>query len=40
MRTTHERDPVPLGHRFDVVWRGYDRRQVDEYLDDGLRALT
>ena len=40
MRTIHERDPVPLGHRFDVVWRGYDRRQVNEYVDDELRALT
>jgi hypothetical protein len=33
-------DPVPLGHRFDVVWRGYDRRQVAEYLEVELRTLT
>jgi cell division septum initiation protein DivIVA len=33
-------DPVPLGHRFDVVWRGYDRRQVEEYLEVELRTLT
>jgi colicin import membrane protein len=35
-----EGDPVPLGHRFDVVWRGYDRRQVQEYLEVELRTLT
>jgi len=35
-----ESDPVPLGHRFDVVWRGYDRRQVREYLEVELRTLT
>ena len=35
-----EGDPVPLGHRFDVVWRGYDRRQVEEYLEVELRTLT
>jgi colicin import membrane protein len=35
-----EGDPVPLGHRFDVVWRGYDRRQVAEYLEVELRTLT
>jgi hypothetical protein len=35
-----EGHPVPLGHRFDVVWRGYDRRQVREYLEVELRTLT
>jgi colicin import membrane protein len=35
-----EGDLVPLGHRFDVVWRGYDRRQVEEYLEMELRTLT
>jgi colicin import membrane protein len=33
-------DPVPLGHRFDVVWRGYHRRQVNEYVNLQLRWLT
>jgi colicin import membrane protein len=33
-------DPVPLGYRFDVVWRGYHRRQVDEYVEVALRYLT
>lgn len=31
---------VPPGHRFDVVWRGYHRRQVKEYIDFELRMLT
>lgn len=35
-----ESDPVPLGNRFDVVWRGYDRRQVEEYIEAELRTLT
>jgi hypothetical protein len=35
-----EGDPVPLGQRFDVVWRGYDRRQVEEYLEVELRTLA
>jgi colicin import membrane protein len=35
-----EGDPVPLGHPFDVVWRGYDRRQVEEYLEVELRTLA
>jgi hypothetical protein len=25
-------EPVAEGPRFPVVWRGYDRRQVDEYV--------
>lgn len=33
-------DPVPLGYRFDVVWRGYSRRQVNEYLDMEMRWLS
>jgi colicin import membrane protein len=33
-------DPVPNGHRFDVVWRGYSRRQVREFIDRELRWLT
>jgi hypothetical protein len=33
-------DPVPLGHRFDVVWRGYHRRQVNEYVDLALGWLA
>jgi hypothetical protein len=33
-------DPVPPGHRFDVVWRGYHRRQVREYVNLQLRWLT
>jgi cell division septum initiation protein DivIVA len=37
--TTHS-DPVPLGLRFDLVWRGYNRRQVNEFLDMELRWLT
>lgn len=40
MDITDEQDPVPLGHRFDVVWRGYQRRQVNEYVDNVLRTLT
>ncbi|MFB9903900.1 hypothetical protein [Allokutzneria oryzae] len=33
-------DPVPLGRRFDTVWRGYDRGQVDEYVETELRFLA
>ncbi len=33
-------DPVPPGCRFDVVWRGYSRRQVNDYVDFELRVLT
>ncbi|SDM18662.1 DivIVA domain-containing protein [Allokutzneria albata] len=35
-----EADPVPLGRRFDTVWRGYDRAQVDEYVETELRLLA
>lgn len=38
--TARDADPVPLGHRFDVVWRGYNKRQVEEYLEIELRTLT
>jgi cell division septum initiation protein DivIVA len=37
---TSDADPVPLGHRFDVVWRGYHRRQVNEYVDLALGWLA
>jgi hypothetical protein len=33
-------DPVPPGCRFDVVWRGFSRRQVNDYVDFELRVLT
>jgi cell division septum initiation protein DivIVA len=33
-------DLVPHGYRFDVVWRGFNRRQVREYLDIELGMLT
>jgi colicin import membrane protein len=31
---------VPPGHRFDVVWRGYDRRQVRDFVDDEMAAMA
>jgi hypothetical protein len=37
---TSDANPVPLGHRFDVVWRGYHRRQVNEYVDLALGWLA
>jgi colicin import membrane protein len=37
---TSDSDLVPQGHRFDVVWRGYHRRQVNEYVDLALGWLT
>lgn len=40
MGDTDERDLVPMGHHFDVVWRGYDRQQVTEYVDSEIRALA
>ena len=30
----------PLTASFDVVWRGYSRRQVKEFIDRELRWLT
>ena len=39
--TEHEDvELVPPGYRFDVVWRGYHRRQVNEYLDAEVGTLV
>jgi colicin import membrane protein len=36
----HDTDLVPPGYRFDVVWRGFNRRQVTKYLDIELGMLA
>lgn len=33
-------NPLPPECRFDVVWRGYSRRQVNDYVGFELRVLT
>lgn len=38
--STDHLDPVPDGYRFDVVWRGYHRAQVNEFLDTEVRLLA
>jgi colicin import membrane protein len=40
--TTNDEDVelVPPGYRFDVVWRGYHRRQVNEFLDIEVQTIA